>query len=321
MSNVNKNYIEKLQEELPEKESKLLQMKMDIDDKVGYKKSIGLFTCPFEYYESTTASLLSDEVNFNWKKYKKNLYDRWWDPYSGRKMISQGLDRILLIAFAGLTLGFSIFAIIMGWNKLLQLSAVPFLIFMYAVFEYIAFTVSTWYYVIRPNIVNKRITGKEIKALSKEYKILSNEIKTNKGMIDAYELSRINPDKEFANMRKGTAEALQTIINDTIENVLPSIKNEYNKKYRGILDKCQKLLDMSLDNGSRITEISKIYNIYINEINYVLNNSDAASTNDIMTMLNNFESYIDRKITKFDQMHKTSIDSNISALNSAFTED
>ena len=93
------------------------------------------------------------------------------------------------------------------------------------------------------------------------------------------------------------------------------------------LEKCRKLRKLAEDDGRIVTERSKIYVIYMNDINNLLirvSRSDdymARDTVEIMEMLRNFDNFVDRKIKKFSNVSNMLISSEIGALNTAFSEE
>ena len=78
---------------------------------------------------------------------------------------------------------------------------------------------------------------------------------------------------------------------------------------------------MARINGSIVTEISKIYTIYIIEISNIMSKHSDSDTNALIEMITNFGGYVDRKIEKFRGIEKMSLENDINALNKAFLED
>jgi metal-sulfur cluster biosynthetic enzyme len=192
---------------------------------------------------------------------------------------------------------------------------------VYGVYEIISYVVSAYYFVIRPNRINKANYRLEIRKLKAEQKVIQAKIDTDKGLIDAHKIASLKPEKEVANIKAKNITSLKEIISDTRSEIIPKMNQAYRDRYEVILDKCSSLLSMAEENGSILVEISKIYNIYLNDINSIVMKATDENCNDIITMLDNFERYIDRKIEKFKNINDFSVQSEISTLNNIFNED
>ena len=186
------------------------------------------------------------------------------------------------------------------------------------IFDIIAGFISTYYYVIRPNRINKRNYKKVLKTTEIELKALNTNIKTTEGLIEAQELASINPAAEFNKVKMNNYESLMEVITYTKKQVIPNMDGSLTGMYIDIIAKAEKLLELGKEDGKIITEISKIYNIYMNDVNNILLKK-SGNKDDIIKLLNNFSSYIDRKLDKYNSIDKLLMDSELNALNKIFT--
>lgn len=325
---VSREYIDELQDSIiPDLESKVVKLnarKDALDKKIT---SIRMLSIPFDYHntEICTYSVLSSKYNEDWSEHKSMLHRRWANETKRHTLISSGSEVViywLTLVIWGITSIYLTF-----WesvNQIFGLNKLAFLCICYALYEILALIVSTWYYVCRPNSINKVEAKRELREVKSKLKITTNELTVKKNIVEQYKLATLDPNKQFAAIKRNTTDGLRQTVDYTIETVLPGIKNQDIKKaYTEIIDKCCKLLDMANENGAIVTEISKIYNIYINDINNVLvkMNSQEVVLNDVYNLLNNFSEYVDRKIKKFSEISTMSIQSEINALMNSFKED
>ena len=324
----NKEYIEELQETIiPELE---LEVRKLSDKKEALSKkitSIRRFSVPFDYNNTDICSfsILGSRYGESWEEHKTLLHRRWSNETTRHTLISSGSEIILYYVALVIWDILSIFLIfghsinqLFGLNKLASLCA------SYALFEILVLIVSTWYYVFRPNMINKSEAKKELKEVKSKLKVASNDLQVKQNIVEQYKLATINPNKEFAAIKKNTTDSLRQIVDYTTATVIPNIKNtDIKDAYAAIMQKCYKLLDMANENGAIVTEISKIYNIYINDINNVLVKLDSEQVvlSEVYGLLNNFSEYVDRKIKKFSEINTMSLQSEINALVNSFKED
>lgn len=321
-STISSKYADELiKNDIPKLENRLRNKEAEEKELNRYLSGIKLFVCPFEFHNQENMSILSKGFDVSWERYKKLLYEFWRDEANGKRLISENFDLILYIAWNILGFASLIVIIAQGIHNTLNINFLLFAGIWYFLMETIAGIISIYYYVIRANNINRRITKRMIKAIRAEKKLINNELNTKKSLVEAYKLSTLNPEKHLADIKKKASESLVDELNYSINEVVPSISKKYSSRYLAILNKCDKLLRMSKENGSIITEISKIYNIYINEINNILTRVTDENEKEIIEMLDNFDSYIDRKLSKYTELSKMSISSDIRALSNAFKED
>lgn len=313
--------IDEIKHNNEELKDKLNRLNKEHDKVLSYLKGITWHSVPFVYDNKYNISIFSDDFDESWVGYKKLLASRWKNELKNKRVIEINIaDKLYCLGWF-ITAGLIVASMIFHWNRTVGINIISFSIGIALIYEVVTTIISVDYYVARPNRINKRLAKSEVKRIDAEIKLVETQYKTNENLIEAYNIASINPTKIFNDVKGKTAEDLQEILNDTVSNVIPNIPKVYQDVYKNILDMCGKLLDLGEENGRIITEISKIYMIYINDINNVLMNSDIVSQDRIMTLLNNFENYISRKIKKFEEMSKMSIENDIDALNSAFSEE
>lgn len=285
---------------------------------VKYDKQTKLFNIPYSV-DGRYGVKLYDYLKTHSFDYKRRLHSSWEDPLE---------DKNIMTDFAAMTIYVvaHIVAIFVYLAEVVYLDLSGFEVItllgaFYIIFELICGGCSIFYYVVRPNLINRKIIRRQLKKLWSQEKILKNKIKINENMISNYKLANINPNEQFTGAKLATVEKLRQSLVETERDLVDNIADEYKDKYNRILNKCNKLLDLAEENGQIVTEISKIYNIYITEINKILVKADTGKAKDVLELLDGFESYIDRKLNKFRQLQDMSLDVDIAALKNAFTED
>lgn len=324
----NKDYIDELESvKIPQLQAEISTLKTAEENAVKQLSLIRLFSIPFVYNsDKGKSSILSNKYNESWDDHKHLMYDRWYGKTPRHTLISIGTERIIywvsLVLWMVMTFTLPVMKTM---HQAFKLNRLSFIAASYGVFEIACLLVSCWYYIFRPNMINKSEIKKELRKTRRQLKIKSTELTTYENMVKQYQLATIDPNKQFASMKRKTTDNLRQIVDDTVQNIIPKLTyGQIATKYKEILDKCYKLLDMAEENGAIVTEISKIYNIYINDINNVLiksSKSNDADTSDVYALINNFNDYIDRKIKKFTDLSDMSVKSEINALVNSFMED
>lgn len=318
---LDKDYIQEIEEKIPELNNKLKQIQEDKVETEKFIKTIGLTTLPFIYKNEYNMSIFSDKYSEDYARYKNRLYSNWREPDKGKRVLTEAASYILYYTYAGICLLVIALCIIFDIYKFFNINFISFAFIGCFIAELIAGIYSTWYYMVRPNIINKRQSKFKLKQLKKEEKLLLNELQIKSNLIEQYKLATIDPNKQFNKVKRRTSEELREIVKYTLKNIVPNINKDLSNKYNEILNKCNKLLDIANEDGRIVTEISKIYNIYINDINEILTKSNELNMDNVYVLLNNFESYIDRKLKKFDNISGILIERDINALNKAFMEE
>ena len=310
-----------------EKERKLETLQRKITRLESFAAGIGLITCPFRYDGKDNVSLVSNKFGLSWNKYKYTMMDEWHSPVDGKRVITPEIGGILYFIGYIIAIVFGIYGISTKLHTKFGINFFSFAAAIWFIYELFVGIVSIYHYVVRPNRINKRKAKAEIKALKKQEKILLNEISINKNIMESYRLSQINPMEQFNSIKTRGINELYDIIGVTESDIIPNISEGYKKTYTVTLEKCRKLLKLAEDDGRIVTEISKIYVIYMNDINNLLirvSRSDdymVRDTVEIMEMLRNFDNFVDRKIKKFSNVSNMLISSEIGALNTAFSEE
>lgn len=307
---------------IPTLEKQIEQLEEKIETKEIDISRMRTFSLPFSYHDDYIGSytIFSSDVNMSWKEYKDTLYSEWVGKKSNHRLISSGLDKVLYYMFMTAVIALTVWLLVVqGFGEQI-IDKVRIALIIYAIAEVIAGLVSVWYFVVRINGINKSEIRKEIKRYKKELKIKSNDLEVKKGLLEQYKIASLNPNQELARIKGNTAESLKDIVKYTRDDVIPNIKSDRIKtKYLSILDKCDEILKLAETNGAIITEVSKIYNIYISDINNIITKGEHVEG--IYELLDNFSTYLDRKINKFRGLNELSIASEISALNDALKEE
>lgn len=319
--NLDTNYIEELTKSLPKLKKELETLREEKEKVQKYINSISILSVPFTYCSEDNVPYLSNEYAGSWENLKDSLYSKWRGVTKKHTVMTGTLAYILYVIMHIITIAFALVMIISGTYRIFKVNMFAFMALTYIVMEAICGIISTWYYLIRPNRINKKEKKRELKKLSIKEKTLKTDIITKENLIETYKIATIDPNKEFSRIKKKSANELREIVEDTVNNILPTLNEGFTGRYSGILERCNTLLDMAEEDSRIVTEISKIYIIYINDINNILAKSSETNIESINTLLNNFEAYIDRKINKFNKVSDLLIENDINALNNAFMEE
>lgn len=253
----------------------------------------------------------------SWAKYKVHLYEYWYkEDKVNRSMKNPDSDGWLFTCvYIGIIVAVAVYSF---KNNIAFGSTLILIAKSLIVYDIVVGIISTLYYIVRPNAINKRNFKKELKNINIELKTVETNLKTTEGLIQAKELASLKPEQEFTRVKLNNYESLVSILDFTKESVIPKLDSRVAEIYKSIIDKAYKLLELGKENGKLITEVSKIYNIYINDINNILLNKTSANDKIIET-LHNFEAYLDRKIEKFSGIEDMLVESELNALNKIFT--
>lgn len=318
--NLNYSYIKEIESELPEKQKRLSELRSDIEDKRKEYNSIGLLT----YEDDGRVIGYFDAWDLrSWEKYKKSMYERYRYGGSTCKFMQPSIVNTISIIYLVTQLSLLAFILLnKAYNKF-GIEWYTFTLLWLIYLEILSGVVSIWYYIIRPNLYSRKIKQKEIKKLTLEYKTLSTEIETKQGLIEAYKLATINVNKAIADSKVSIVGQLRQIIDDTRENTLDKLEPNLKSKYSECLDKCDKILDIGEEDGRIITEINRIYNVYINEINGIIERAelDSDTTKMVYELLDSFNTFLDKKIQKFSKRNKENVIDDISALKKALQDE
>lgn len=312
---INYNYAEELIKEIPELENNLSRYQTKERELIKRIKKSSSLSVPY-----SQDNFIDRGMYENYSNYKEHLMDYWVSPEDGKNCISEERGTLVYVIGYILTAIFAIICIFTNSYKFLNLNIVEFVLICGLSYEIISGIVSTWYYIIRPNKINRKSLKKLLKEVQTKIKVLENDITVKKNLVESYKLSTLDPNKQFSNIKSRNIPELKSEVDNAREKVLPNISEGYKEIYSRILDKCDSLLDKAKDNGSIVTEISKIYIIYLNDINNILMNPNA-NFDSINTLLKNLENFVDRKLSKVETLQKTMLESDINALNSALTEE
>lgn len=324
---MNQETIDELNSATQEKERKLEALQRKISRLESYVAGIGLLTCPFKYDNTDNVPLVSDKFGLSWRRFKYTMREEWYSPVDGKRVMTPEAAGIIYFLGYILIASFGVYCIATGLHTKTGLNFFSFAAALWFIYELLVGAISIHHYVIRPNRINKRKAKIELKALKKQEKILANEIVMNKNLIESYKISQINPMEKFNSVKNRGIGDLNAIIEFTESDIIPKISEGYKKSYTKTLDKCKKLLKLAEEDGRIVTEISKIYVIYMNDINNLLikvSSSDEYEARDkleIVEMLKNFDAYVERKIKKFSDVSAILLNSEINALNTAFSEE
>ncbi len=325
MGNSSYDYIKELTEkEIPRLNEDLEKKKKQCEDIQSKLSKINLFSVPFVYGSWSVGELVITSASYDvsWDRHKQLLRQYWVGKGSKHRLMSDGTCKIL----EGLSyIICAIIAFIMiknGSYKYTRLCKLSFILALLTIQQILIYCISTFYFEFRENLINKQELKAELKKIKSNIKILTNDITTKNNIVEQYKIATIDPNKEFNKVKSKTANSLGDILESTKKEVLPLIENEQLKKtYKDALKRCEILLDMGKSNGAIITEISKIYNIYLNDINALIVKTKPSDVESIYEMLNNFIVYLNRKIKKFKDIENISLESEVNALNNAFKEE
>lgn len=322
VDNMTPEYIDELNTRIETQKQKQSELNSEKNEKTKILRKFSVFNVPYVYDHKPagTLALFSDNFDEDWKMYKHMLHSRWKGEERCNTLISKTTEYILYVMMHLVALALIIINFSTGFTKQLGIGKFMAIWVIYFHMEIICGIASTWYYLIRPNIMNNIKLKKEIKALNAEVNLIESDIKSSEGLIEAYKLSKMSPIKTYTAVKERSIEQLEDILNQAISETTKT-DNFISKKYLDILHKCEELLDMARINGSIVTEISKIYTIYIIEIGNIMSKHSDSDTNALVEMINNFGGYVDRKIEKFRGIEKMSLENDINALNKAFLEE
>ena len=298
-------------------------------------KGTHLDSIPFQYQHVNNSKTKlketfcnSDYFSFNdfegWSDYKDDLDCKWTGDRHKVRIFGESAELILYIIAHIITSIIAFWIIIDGSYRNLHmwwLNWATIICGSYLAMELIVGFISTVNYIVIPNILDKRKLRRELKALNFKIKQLENNIAVQTGTLQVYknyeELSKLT----FKNIKRGTRDELFGYIESTRTDIIDTLKSEEIKEeYTRIIDKCEKLLDIASQYAGGITEVSKIYRIYINEINSYIESTGGSQTQDLDKLLANFEGFVDKKIEKFSKAHEFNSKMTVEALNKAFTE-
>ena len=313
-----------LDERVKSGETNVESLRSKVKKQSDYIKTISIWVLPFKYRGYTNEPIFSKEIHFDWNSYKELLFNEWKDLTKNRRVMTPAVSDVMY--YAGLVFGiiFTIVCIVKGWYSVFGLNWFGFAAAVFIAYEIFTGFISTLYFLIRPNLVNKRQAKAELKKISRELKIAENELQINKNLLEQYTIAQINPMQKFNEVKTRNIDELHEILAKAREEIIPNISTGYAEAFGNALDKAEKLLEMGREDGRIITEINKIYVIYITDISNVLLKTEVNTLGDrveVIEMLNNFSAFLDRKIEKFSKVNQMLVDSDINALNKAFTEE
>ena len=317
--------LDELEDRVAQGTKKVESLKNKYKNKRDYIKTITLWSVPFQYKKMINASIFNKEVYFDWGGYKTLLLDEWKDLTINRRVIHPNVGTFFYLATLAGFITATVLAIIDKVPAQINMNMFSFSALSFVIFELITGIVSTVYYLFRPNLINKSQAKRELKVLAKELKIAENEFKISTNLLEQYKIAHINPMKKFTEVKARNIEDLMNIVVKAELEVLPKVSNAYRESFGNTLEKSKVLLEMGKEDGRIITEIHKIYVIYINDISDILLKEDSGDSLtgrlEVVELLKNFSNYLDKKIEKFEKVNQILIDSNISALNKAFMEE
>lgn len=316
-------YIEELESKIKSDMDELSRIDNNIEKYTQYINKFSLFNIPYKYgeYDLCSLGIISNKFNGSWEDHKKYLYNYWRGRSKSNKVIAEPTEAFLYIMAHIVYFAIAIWNISSKFMWAIKVNRVLAFVVLYIFMELICGAASTYYYLFRPNIINNRQFKKEVKALKAERKLIQVSVDNARGLLEAYKLSQLSPSNTFTAVRGRTVEQLGSILQQAYIGLEHCDVDEIKHKYKITLDKCYQLLDMARENGTIVTEISKIYNIYITEINTIISKHTSSEYRSLLEMLDNFDAYVNRKISKFEDMEKHSIANDINALNSAFLEE
>lgn len=259
---------------------------------------------------------------YQWRNYKYHLYSEWQDTRKGllarnpeKDIIPSTLLNMALIAmilYEIVSRGISNFSLI---------AIVRVLILAFIIQQVVMLMVSTYTYVIKPNQRIKDYHIREYKELKKSIQEIESQIKLKSELLEAAKVSAIRPKEVMMDIKEGTNANMKAEVSRVRETLLPKMYEKYRKNFSKILDKCDKLLSLCGTDGAALNEVSNIYNILIRETAMVVLKYDESNALEISSLLDNFESYLDRKINKYKVIKDISLNSDVNALNNIFKSD
>ena len=327
VTDTNFNYIEEIEDSIPQLERKIKKLKEEQDEYELKLSKLGPLSIPFDFDRYRNHSALSSSYQRGWENYKCDVFVDWTNEGRGKKkrkcMHPDTHNWLFYLSYIAFIVAIVLCAI-KGVHKQFGVGLIMFVACAFTSWEVLGLILDSWYWAIRPNMINRRDWKQKIKSIKSQIKVAENDLQVKSNMLEQYKLSTINPNEKFNNIKAVTIGNLRSAIEMTSKEVVPNIDGPFQARYIEILSKCTKLVDMATEDGRIVSEISQIYNIYLNEINNILikrAKSSEISIDDIMNLLNNFEKYLDRKIDKFNSISDMLIKRDIEALNSAFNEE
>lgn len=312
------NYITEVEESLVE----LKARKCELENKAGkitrMINGIGWFSHPVQ----KIGEPISNIFEYSWYRVKSDVAREWLNPFNGKECLSPSTSDDLFLIGTACAYGILILSTIMFQvHDLIGIHWTQFLLLGACLWEIICEIIGKVHYIFIPNRVNKKNYKKQLKALNAEIALVDSELKTKENLVETYKLSTINPNQIFGSVKGKTISQLKDMVNHSRSEVLPKIHSSLVDSYTDALNKCDKILEYANSNATIVTEISKIYNIYLTEIEGLLLKNNDWITTGVVELLDNFNSYLDRKINKFNAANETMIKVDISALNKIFLEE
>lgn len=166
---------------------------------------------------------------------------------------------------------------------------------------------------IRRKVFSKlRRRQRQIKS---ELGIKSKQLASWESLIEQYKISTLDTGKSISDIKQNTIDELRRTVEKTVEEVLPKVANKkVHSKYASILSKCADILNIATYNGSIVSEISQIFNVYIPEINNLIIIFGSRQPEKILELLDNFERHIEDKIEQTSKSSQFEFESRVGAL-------
>lgn len=263
------------------------------------------------------------EVNSatRWYKYKDELYSTYGgrvcrNPYSDRTACFISSLILLLPAYIIMSVINSIVGEATAAMRLFRLSLSWMLLI-----EITFGIVSTITYVVVPNKRIKANYKRELVELSCRLEKLDETYKFYDDMIKSAKATAIRPKEVISSIKEKTNSKMKSEVEEVRSEILPNMIKQHRKKFGAILDKCDELLNLCGTDSSALNEVSQIYNIIMRETAEVVVKYGESEQATIEGLLDNFEGYVDRKISKYKSIKEVALNSDINALNNIFKSD
>lgn len=187
--------------------------------------------------------------------------------------------------------------------------------------ETISGIVSTIYYVILPNKKLAEDTNVELDKLSKELKNKEDEIELYNDMINTSKVTAIRPSGVIRGVKNKTNETMLSEVRRIRSEVESNIEDALKIKFMKILDELETLLSVCGSNSNALNDISNIYNVVLEHTFLVAEKYQDTDLELIVDLLDNFDKYVNSKISKHKTLHDMSLLADINTLNNIFKGD
>lgn len=154
---------------------------------------------------------------------------------------------------------------------------------------------------------------------------LDAKIRLREEIIESAKAAQVAPSRVVNKAKQPTVISMEQSLTSAKERIKSweGTQEVYAGRLSKILGKCSKLIEVCKGDTMAVNEISNIYNVLIVETLGVVErySESESSTGELGDMLNNFEDYIDRKLSKYQSMQDIARSCDIAALNKVFNTD